>query len=144
MKLTLRFNTMPHKPLCMNPRMIGALVIVLITVIIPAMPTASLGSTEEREKHAPRSSVYKGEVVAHEATKLIMKDSNGQRIELHLGADTLIQGRPGHLSRKEISSKRMSRRRGTRNPFAQGDRNMTLGRCAIGFRSSLKWQALAV
>jgi hypothetical protein len=95
MKLRLRFNTMPDKPLCMKPGIIRALVVVLMTGIIPGMPTASLGSTEEREKHAPRSSVYKGEVIVHEATKLIMKDSNGQRIELNLGPDTLIRGRPG-------------------------------------------------
>jgi hypothetical protein len=33
--------------------------------------------------------------MVHEATKLIMKDTNGQRLELHLGPDTVIQGRPG-------------------------------------------------
>jgi len=33
-------------------------------------------------------------VVVHEKNKLIMKDSNGQRIELQLDEDTLIKGRP--------------------------------------------------
>ena len=83
-----------HKPLFMNPRLSAAVVLFLMSCAIAAVPTGSLGATEEREKHAPRSSVYKGEVVVHEPTKLVMKDSNGQRIELHLGPDTLIQGRP--------------------------------------------------
>jgi hypothetical protein len=62
---------------------------------IPAILTVTLGAMEDQEKSTPRSSVYKGEVVLHEKTKLIMKDSNGQRIELLLDEDTLIQGRPG-------------------------------------------------
>lgn len=79
----------------MNPRIIVATVLLLISGTIPAAPTFSLGSMEDREKGAPRSSVYQGEVVLHKDNKLIIKDSNGQAIELHLGQDTLIQGRPG-------------------------------------------------
>jgi hypothetical protein len=79
----------------MKPSLIEAVVVLLISCTVPAVPTPSLGSMKEKEKHAPRSSIYKGEVVAYEGSKLIVKDSNGQRIELHLGADTLIQGRPG-------------------------------------------------
>ena len=95
MKFMLRFNAMPDTPLFINARIGSVLVLFVMSCTIVAVLTASLGATEEREQHAPRSSVYKGEVVMHETTKLVMKDSNGQRIELHLGPDTLIQGRAG-------------------------------------------------
>jgi hypothetical protein len=78
----------------MKPRIIVATVLLLISSTIPTLPTVSLASMEEREKSAPRSATYKGEVVLHEEHKLIMKDSNGQAIELQLGEDTLIRGRP--------------------------------------------------
>jgi hypothetical protein len=80
----------------MNPRIIVATVLLLISGPIASLPTVSLGSMEGREKGEPRSSVYKGEVVLHEENKLIMKDSNGQAIELHLGHDTLIRGVQAH------------------------------------------------
>jgi hypothetical protein len=80
----------------MKARFITATFLLLISSsTIPAIPTVSLGAMEDREKSAPRSSVYKGEVVVHEKNKLIMKDSNGQRLELQLDEDTLIKGRPG-------------------------------------------------
>ena len=60
----------------------------LISGTMPAMPTVSLGAMEDREKGAPRSSMYKGEVVLHEENKLTMKDSNRQAMELHLGQDS--------------------------------------------------------
>jgi hypothetical protein len=89
MRVMLRLNAMPKAIIS------GAVVVVLMGGTLVAGPTASLGATEERDKHAPRSSVYKGEVVVHEATKLIMQDTNGQRMELHLSPDTVIQGRRG-------------------------------------------------
>ena len=95
MACTQTCTTMPNKPLFMNPRLSGAVALFMMSCAIAAAPTASLGATEQREQDAPRSSVYRGEVVVHEATKLVMKDSNGQRMELRLGPDTLIQGRPG-------------------------------------------------
>jgi hypothetical protein len=80
----------------MKARIIVATVLLLISSsTIPAIPTIALGAMEDQEKGTPRSSVYKGEVVVHEKNKLIMKDSNGQRIELQLDEDTLIQGRRG-------------------------------------------------
>jgi hypothetical protein len=80
----------------MKARIIVATVFLLIgSSTILGIPTVSLGTMEDREKSTPRSSVYKGEVVVHEKNKLIMKDSNGQRIELQLDEDTLIKGRPG-------------------------------------------------
>lgn len=80
----------------MKARIIVATVFLLIgSSTIPGIPTVSLGAMEDRENSTPRSSVYKGEVVVHEKNKLIMKDSNGQRMELQLDEDTLIQGRPG-------------------------------------------------
>jgi len=95
MRFILRFNARRGTPLFIAARIGGAVALFLMSCTIVAVPTASFGATEEREGHAPRSSLYKGEVVVHETTKLVMKDSNGQRIELHLGPDTLIQGRPG-------------------------------------------------
>ena len=79
----------------MKVRIVVATVFLLIgSSTMPGIPIGSSGAMEYREKSAPRSSVYKGEVVVHEKHKLIMKDSNGQRIELQLDEDTLIQGRP--------------------------------------------------
>jgi hypothetical protein len=80
----------------MNARIIVATVLLLISSgTIPAIPTVTLGAMEDREKSTPRSFVYKGQVVVHEKNKLIMKDLNGQRMELQLDEDTLIKGRPG-------------------------------------------------
>jgi hypothetical protein len=80
----------------MKARIIVATVLLLISSsTIPAIPTISLGAMEDQEKSSPRSSIYKGEVIVHEKNRLVMKDSNGQRMELQLDEDTLIQGRPG-------------------------------------------------
>jgi hypothetical protein len=79
----------------MTPRIIVATMLFLISSTIPAIPTVTLGAMDDREKSTPRSSLYKGEVVLHEKNKLVMKDLNGQRMELQLDEDTLIQGRPG-------------------------------------------------
>jgi hypothetical protein len=80
----------------MKARILVTTVFLLIgNSTIPTIPTVTLGAMEDQEKGTPRSSVYKGEVVVHEKNMLIMKDSNGQRIELLLDEDTLIQGRPG-------------------------------------------------
>ena len=88
-------SRMPHKPLGTTRPIKGAVFLFLMSCAVAVMPTGAPGATEPREEDAPRSSVYKGEVVVHEATKLVMTDSNGQRIELHLGPDTFIQGRRG-------------------------------------------------
>ena len=79
----------------MRRPIIPATVFFLICSTSPTVPTDCLGATEDTEKGAPRSSLYKGEVVSHEEQKLVMKDSNGQMMDLHLGPDTLIRGRPG-------------------------------------------------
>jgi len=95
MRSILRGNAIPDTPLFINARIRAVVVLILMSCTIVAVPRASLGATEERDEHAARSSVYKGEVVVYETTNLVMKDSNGQRIELHLGPDTLLKGRPG-------------------------------------------------
>jgi hypothetical protein len=95
MRFMLGFNAMPDTSFFTKTRITGAVVLFVMSGTLVAVPLVSLAATEAREKPAPRSSVYKGEVVVHEATKLIMKDMNGQRMELHLGPDTVIQGRPG-------------------------------------------------
>lgn len=75
--------------------LVQAVFLMISSGIIPAIPTVTMGAMEDQEKGTPRSSLYKGEVVVHEKNKLIMKDSNGQRMELLLDEDTLIQGRAG-------------------------------------------------
>jgi hypothetical protein len=95
MRLMLEVNAMPDTSFFTQATISGVVVLVLISGTLVAAPTALLGATEEREKHAPRSSVYKGEVVVHGTTTLIMKDTNGQQVELQLGPDTVIQGRRG-------------------------------------------------
>jgi hypothetical protein len=79
----------------MKPSIIVATRFCLISSAILGVPTVSFAAMEDTEKGSPRSSLYKGEVIVHEEKKLIMKDANGQAIELHLGEDTLIKGRPG-------------------------------------------------
>jgi hypothetical protein len=70
-------------------------VLLFISVTIPAVSSLCLGATEDRQKGTARSFKYKGEVVSHQGDKLIMKESTGQRIELHVDADTVIPGLPG-------------------------------------------------
>ena len=79
----------------MKTQIIAANMLLLISSTMVAIPMVTLGAMSDREKSAPRSSVYKGEVVVHEKNKLIMKDSNEQRMELLLDEDTSIQGRSG-------------------------------------------------
>jgi hypothetical protein len=79
----------------MKARILVQTTFLLISSIIPAIPTVTLGAMEDQQKGTPRSSVYKGEVLVHEKNKLIMKDLNGQRIGLQLDEDTLIKWRPG-------------------------------------------------
>ena len=70
-------------------------VLLFISITIPGGSSACLSATEDREKGSARSSIYKGEVVSHEPDKLIIKESTGQEIELHLDPDTLIPGLRG-------------------------------------------------